>query len=102
VEYLIGLDALTQSVGSATWSKVAKRFVFDDDMRQRLMDNNPYAEAEIIRKLGEADHRGYWQPTDAEREKLQEIYHDIEAQIEMGTGAQKRGAQESDKVGVLS
>ena len=102
VEYLIGLDALTQSVGSATWSKVAKRFVFDDDMRQRLMENNPYAEAEIIRKLGEADHRGYWQPTDAEREKLQEIYHDIEAQIEMGTGAQKRGAQESDKVGVLS
>jgi len=89
VEYLIGLDALTQSVGSATWSKVAKRFVFDDAMRQRLMENNPYATAEIIRKLGEADYRGYWQPTEAEQEKLKEIYHDVEAEIEMGTGGSK-------------
>jgi cobaltochelatase CobN/magnesium chelatase subunit H len=100
VEYLVGLDALTQSVGSATWSKVAKRFVFDDEMRQRLMDNNPYAEAEIIRKLGEADHRGYWQPTDAEREKLREIYHDIEAQIEMGSGMQPQKVQITDQVSV--
>lgn len=82
VEYLIGLDALTRSVGTATWSKVAKRFVFDAEMRQRLMANNPYATAELIRKLGEADYRGYWQPTEDERQRLQATYHDIEAQIE--------------------
>lgn len=82
VEYLIGLDATTHSVGTATWSKVAKGFVFEPEMRQRLQENNPYAVAEIIRKLGEADYRGYWQPTEVERQKLKEIYHDVEAQIE--------------------
>lgn len=86
VEYLIGLDATTHSVGTATWSKVAKRFVFDSEMRQRLQENNPYAVAEIMRKLGEADYRGYWQPTEVERQKLKEIYHDVEAQIEHTQG----------------
>ena len=84
VEYLIGLDATTRSVGTATWSKVAKRFVFDPEMRQRILENNRYAEAEIIRKLGEADYRGYWDATETEREQLKEIYHDIETQIELG------------------
>jgi magnesium chelatase H subunit len=82
VEYLIGLDATTASVGAANWRKVANRFVLDAEMRQRLIENNPFATAELIRKLGEAEYRGYWQPTSAERRQLQEIYHDLEAKIE--------------------
>jgi len=82
VEYLIGLDATTHSVGTGIWETVAKRFIFDAEMRQRLQTNNPYAVVEIIRKLGEADYRGYWQATENDRDQLKDIYHDIESQIE--------------------
>ena len=82
LEYLVGLEATTRSVGAATWRSVAQRFAFDPAMRDRLMHNNPYAAAEIVQKLGEAEHRGYWQPTAAERQQLEQIYHDIEQHIE--------------------
>jgi len=82
VEYLVGLEATTRSVGAATWRKVAQRFAFDAAMRDRLLQNNPFATAEIVQKLGEAEHRGYWQPTTAERQQLEEIYHDLEQRIE--------------------
>ncbi|MGF1520347.1 MAG: magnesium chelatase subunit H [Nodosilinea sp.] len=82
VEYLVGLEATTRSVGAATWRKVAQRFAFDPALRDRLLQNNPYATAEIVQKLGEAEHRGYWQPTESEKQQLAEIYHDIEQKIE--------------------
>lgn len=84
VEYLLGLDATTGSVGESTWHKVAQRFVFDLQMRERLQANNPYAVAEIVQKLGEANYRGYWQPTEAETEQLKEAYWEIERAIELG------------------
>jgi len=86
VEYLLGLDATTGSVGENTWRKVAQRFVFDQAMRERLQTNNPYATAEIVQKLGEANYRGYWQPTEAETEQLKEVYREIERAIELGEG----------------
>jgi cobaltochelatase CobN len=82
VEYLLGLDATTKSVGTATWSKVAQRFVFDRDMRLKLRANNPYAEAEVIQKLAEADYRGYWKATQKERIQINEAYMDVESWIE--------------------
>lgn len=84
VEYLMGLDATTGSVGTTTWHKVAQHFVFDQAMRERLMANNPFAEAEIIRHLAQANGRGYWQATSEERARLDEIYLEIEYRIEAG------------------
>ncbi|TVP63366.1 MAG: magnesium chelatase subunit H [Nodularia sp. (in: Bacteria)] len=82
VEYLLGLDATTQSVGTATWSKVAQKFVFNPEMRDRLRANNPYAEAEVIKKLSEANYRGYWQATPEEQAQLKAAYTDIDTWIE--------------------
>ena len=50
-------------------------------MRRRMLENNPYAEAELAQKLGEAIRRGYWQPTDEEQQQLREAYMEIEACI---------------------
>lgn len=84
VEYLIGLSALTRSVDSALWSRVADRLLFDPEMRRRLLQNNPYAAAEIARRLSEAVHRGYWEASDHERQQLQEAYLEIEHWLEKG------------------
>jgi cobaltochelatase CobN/magnesium chelatase subunit H len=82
IEYLIGLDATTQSVGQKTWQRVAHRYVLDEAMRQRLLENNPYATAEIAEKLGEAQQRGYWEPTPEEQAALRDAYLQIETWIE--------------------
>lgn len=84
MEYLVGLSALIGSVESFTWSQVAGRFLFDPDMRRRLLQNNPYAGAEVAQKLGEAIQRGYWQASDQERQQLKEAYLEIENWIESG------------------
>ncbi|BAC91269.1 cobaltochelatase subunit CobN [Gloeobacter violaceus] len=82
VEYLLGLDATTASVGTATWGQVARRFVFDAAMRDRLIAANPYAAAEIARQLAQAHGRGYWQATDEERTHLETLYGQLEYRLE--------------------
>jgi cobaltochelatase CobN/magnesium chelatase subunit H len=84
VEYLIGLDATTRSVGSRAWSDVAQRYIFDEEMRRRLLENNPYAAAEVAQKLGEALERGYWEATEEEERQLKEAYLEIEEWVEAG------------------
>jgi cobalamin biosynthesis Mg chelatase CobN len=82
VEYLIGLDATTRSVGTRTWSSVAGRYIFDEAMRRRLVENNPYAAAEIAQKLAEAMERGYWDATEEEERQLKDAYLEIEEWVE--------------------
>jgi cobaltochelatase CobN/magnesium chelatase subunit H len=84
VEYLIGLDATTHAVGSNVWSMVAERLILDEEMRRRLLENNPYAAAEMAQKLGEAIRRGYWQASEDEQRRLREAYMEIEGWIEGG------------------
>ncbi len=82
VEYLIGLEATTQSVGQKTWQRVAHRYILDEIMRKRLLENNPYATAEIAEKLGEAQQRGYWEATPEEQATLRDAYLQNETWIE--------------------
>lgn len=87
VEYLVGLEALTQSVESFTWSQVAANYLFDAAMRHRLLQNNPYATAEVAQKLAEAIQRGYWEASEDERQQLKLAYLEIENWIEEGASA---------------
>jgi len=80
--YLMGLEATTRAVGSQTWRQVAARYVFDAEMRRRLLENNPYASAELAQSLGEAIQRGYWEATEEEQRMLQQAYMEIETWIE--------------------
>ncbi len=82
--YLVGLDATTRSVGSTTWRQVAERYVFDDVLRRRMLENNPYASADLVQTLGEAIQRGYWDATEEEQRQLKEAYLEIETWIEAG------------------
>jgi cobaltochelatase CobN/magnesium chelatase subunit H len=82
IEYLVGLEATTRSVGDPTWHRVADRYILDEAMRRRLLENNPYATAEVAQTLGEARQRGYWEPTPEEAQALKEAYLEIESWIE--------------------
>lgn len=76
------MAATTNRVDNWIWSKVAERYVFDEEMRKRLQENNRWAAAEIIDRLLEANKRGYWLAGDEELEKLREARLEIEGTIE--------------------
>ncbi|RLF54021.1 MAG: magnesium chelatase subunit H, partial [Thermoplasmata archaeon] len=51
VEYLLGLAATTGRVDDWVWSGISRRYIFDEKMRDRLKENNPFATSEIIKRL---------------------------------------------------
>jgi cobaltochelatase CobN len=85
VEYLIGFAATTHAVGDWVFSAVAQRYLFDERMRNRLRENNPYAAEEMARRLLEARNRGYWNASEEEREKLRDILLEMEGDLEEST-----------------
>ena len=82
VEYLLGFAATTDKVESWIFSDIAKRYIFDEEMQKRLLENNPFATLQIVKRLLEIEKRGYWQPTDQERERLLDRYLEIEGILE--------------------
>ncbi len=82
MENLIGLAATTGAVSQENFDQVNRRLVFDDAMRERIKGNNPYAMLEIVKRLWEANSRGYWKPDEETIERLKEIYMGLETDLE--------------------
>jgi len=85
VEHLIGLRATTGQVEKWMFHEATAQFVLDEEMRQRLSENNPYAAQEIAKKLAEALARGYFELTEEEYEAFQDAVLEMEAWIEEET-----------------
>ncbi len=82
VENILGLSATTGSVDEKIWKDITKRFIFDEDIKKRLLDANKWATMDILKRLLEADKRGYWKPNDEERKMLINALIEFEAFIE--------------------
>lgn len=82
VENLIGFAATTHAVDNWVWSEVTNRYVRDEEMFKRMTQNNRFATEEILKRLFEADNRGYWDATEEEKNLLRDRYLDLEAMIE--------------------
>jgi len=82
LENVLGLAATTNAVDNWIWSSIARRFVFDCEMRRRLIENNKFAAAEVMERLFEAEERGYWDATEDELEELRSAYLEAEGDIE--------------------
>merc|ERR1719246_250729 len=68
------------------WSATAgevDNFVFEDaEMQQRLLDSNPNAFRDMVTTFLEANGRGYWETSDENIERLQQLYAEVEDRIE--------------------
>jgi len=82
VEYLLGFAATTGSVQNWVFDAVADRFMFDEAMRAKLQENNPYATRKIAEILIETQSRGYWQADTDRLKKLRNMLIDMEGYIE--------------------
>jgi len=86
LENVLGLAATTHSVDNWIWSSIADRYIFDDEVRERLLENNRFAAVEIAERLFEAEKRGYWDASEEEMEKLRDAYLQMEGDIEESLG----------------
>jgi cobaltochelatase CobN len=82
VEYLLAFAATTGKVENWVFDEVAERLIFDEEMRKRLQQNNPYATMKIGEILIESERRGYWKVEEEKLRRLQNIILNMEGDIE--------------------
>jgi cobaltochelatase CobN len=83
---LYGWQATAGAVDDAVFDDVTRTFLMDEKNREFFEENNPWALEEIGRRLLEAAQRGIWNPSDDVRERLNELYLEIEGWIEERMG----------------
>lgn len=82
VEHLLGLAATADAVEDWVWDRVAEIYVFDERNRKWLMETNPFALEQIIKRLYEAYQRGLYRVSEDTVKRLREIYSMVESMLE--------------------
>jgi len=72
IEYVLGLAATTGEVPSWMFDEIAKRYILDERVRERILRENRWAYYEILKRLYEAHKRGYWVAEEDVLEKIRE------------------------------
>jgi magnesium chelatase subunit H len=82
VSNTFGWSATADAVDDWVYTEVAKTFLLDEEMLQRLRSLNPHSAHSLVNRLLEAHGRGYWD-VDAEMlDRLREILAGLEDQLE--------------------
>ncbi|MCT4596679.1 MAG: magnesium chelatase subunit H [Vallitalea sp.] len=81
-ENIMGLAATTNKVEEWIYDDLHSKYIDDEEMRKRLKDNNRWAYFSIVEQMIEYDKRGYWNASDEQKEKLLDIYLELEGDIE--------------------
>jgi magnesium chelatase subunit H len=82
VSNTFGWSATADAVDDWIYSEVANTFLFDESMLHRLRDLNPHSAHSLVRRLLEANGRGYWDTEDTVLDRLREISRSLEDQLE--------------------
>ena len=83
VDYMFGYDATAQVIEDWMYADVTESYVLDPETQRFFQQSNPWALKGIVERLLEAIERGLWEePPPEMREKLQQLYLDLEADLE--------------------
>ena len=82
VVHLYGWQTTTREVDPKLFDEVVHRYLEDKEMLDFLKDNNPYALEEMTRRLLEANSRGLWDTDEETMGILQNVYLELEADLE--------------------
>lgn len=78
----MGWSATAGEVDNFVFEDANSVFIDDAEMQQRLLDTNPNAFRDMVTTFLEANGRGYWDTSDENIERLQELYAEVEDRIE--------------------
>jgi len=82
VSNTFGWSATADAVDDWIYTEVAKTFVIDEAMLERLRTLNPHSAHSLVGRLLEAHGRGYWDADVSLLDKLREISGSLEDQLE--------------------
>ena len=82
VSNTFGWSATANAVDDWVYTEVAKTFVLDHAMLERLRTLNPHSAHSLVGRLLEAHGRGYWDAEQEAVDKLREISGSLEDQLE--------------------
>ncbi|MDD5186828.1 MAG: cobaltochelatase subunit CobN [Methanoregula sp.] len=82
IEYTFGWDVTSDAIDDWEYQACAEHFLFEEENRQWIEENNPYALHNMAGRLLEAHERGFWDTDDETIQKLQEIYLETEDYFE--------------------
>jgi magnesium chelatase subunit H len=77
-----GWSATADAVDDWVYTEVAKTFVLDEEMLNRLRSLNPHSARSLVARLLEAEGRGFWQVEAELLNQLREIFAGLEDQLE--------------------
>ena len=78
----MGWSATADAVDNWVYEDVNTTFIEDAEMCQRLMNLNPNSFRKIVATLLEVHGRGYWETSDLNLQRLQDLYQEVEDRIE--------------------
>src|SRR5438876_2925312 len=76
-----GWSATADAVDPWIYTEIAKTFLLDSEMFNRLQEVNPFSIQSLTKRLLEAHERGYWNPDEEILEKLRDVLNDLEGQL---------------------
>lgn len=75
-------DATSAVMEDWMYQGLAEKYAIDQDMRDWMQEVNPWALQRIAEKLLEAAQRGLWRADEKTKQELQQIYLDIDGELE--------------------
>lgn len=81
-ENTFGMQATTQSIDDWVFDEAAQTFILDDELRERMLEENPAAVFSMTQRLLEAAERGLWDADPDMLDELEDLADDIDAQLE--------------------
>lgn len=82
LEYLMGFAATTGQVENWLFDEAADKLLFDEEMRERIQENNPYAAVKMGEILLETERRGYWEADEDKIKELRDLVVNMDAEVE--------------------
>jgi magnesium chelatase subunit H len=77
-----GWSATADAVDDWVYDEVARTYVLDEQMLERLSRLNPHSARSLVARLLEAEGRGFWEAEAGVVERLREAFSDLEDRIE--------------------
>jgi magnesium chelatase subunit H len=78
----MGWSATAGAVDNWVYEDVNTTFIDDPEMCKRLMDLNPNSFRKMVGTLLEVNGRGYWETSQENLDRLQQLYQEVEDRIE--------------------
>jgi cobaltochelatase CobN len=81
-DYVLGWSATDDVIEDWMYEDMAEKFILDSEMQRWFEKVNPYALQNMTERLLEAIKRGLWDASDEMKQRLQQVYLQVEGLLE--------------------